>query len=198
MKKVLISAALILGLASVSMAADLGSVGTTGVEAVTDYTYVRSLTGPYSADHTLITGVQGNDGALGSLAVQAGDNQAVTKDRLNSTDFSVTYANGVKLGKLSLVADVNYSVLTSDKWIGGHNDTPNQTEVSFGGEANLNLGTFKPFVDYSHATQNVENTESVGSYIQLTKAVSVKVGYSRFSVEQRNYQGGVASLYYKF
>src|SRR5271157_1307885 len=109
--------ALTLGFAGAAAASDFSSVGTTGVQAIADYSYARSINTPYwDSTHVGLAGIQLNFGGLGSVAVEAGDTQRVTDFRLNYTTFAVGYANGFKVGSLGVVGSLGYSELTGDKW----------------------------------------------------------------------------------
>lgn len=204
MKTAIFMAALAL-VASSAFASDLSSVGTSSVEATTDYTYTRSINTPYYlAGHQALVGAQVNAGSLGSFVVEAGDTQRVTDYRLNFVTYSVGYANGVKLGSLSLVGGVDYSVLTGDRYIlNGNNDAIPTKVVS--GVVELNapvVKNVKAFVDYDHTYaynsngNATANGGAVGAYVTAGPVVA-KVGYTR-SWTAGNGQGLLASLSVKF
>src|SRR5271154_3854853 len=147
--KILLALALTLGM-GVAAAADLSSVGTTGVEGTVDYGYTRSINTPYwLSGHDALVGVQVNAGILGSVVVETGDTQRVTDYRLNYTTFEVGYANGVKLGAVSLVGAVAYTSLTSDLWFpSGKNGTTPINGLTGVAEVNAPLaGAVKVFAD---------------------------------------------------
>jgi hypothetical protein len=219
MKALIFTAALAL-VASSAFATDLSSVGTSSVEATVDYSYARSVGTPYyAAEHNAEAGAQVNAGALGSFVVEAGDTQKVSDYRLNFPTFTVGYANGVKVGNIlggvGLVGEVDYSTLTGDKWIFGHNGALPSHVVSGTAEVNLPVGfivthwliNVRPFVDYtvSHAYDRYENDVNTASVAGGIYAVPTtfaphlvtKVGYQR-STENGLTQGVVASLSYKF
>ncbi len=217
MKKGLILAALLAVSGSV-FASDLSSVGTVGLEATTDYSYARSINTPYwDSTHVALAGAQLNLGGLGSVAVEAGDTQRVTDFRLNYTTFAVGYANGIKVGSLGVVGSLNFSELTGDKWFldnGNNSSLP----ISIGSgmvEVNAPVAkTLKLFADLGRSyawsgninsfykngvvvkTSN-SNAASVGTYVNFSKSLVAKVGYSR-GFDSVNTQGMVASLSYKF
>jgi|SRR5579859_1671406 len=208
MKKILLALALTLGM-GVAAAADLSSVGSTGVEATVDYSYARSIGTPsYLAEHQALAGVQVNAGALGSFGLEAGDTQLVTNYRLNFTTFALGYANGFKVGSLSVVGNVNYLVATQDKWFfSGRNGSASIDEVIGTVEVNAPItSSVKLFADYSHAYAWVpalsaggltSNGASLGAYVNLSKSVVAKAGYTR-DWTAGNAQGLLASLSYKF
>ncbi len=209
--------ATLLAVTSSAFAADLSSVGTTGVEAVADYSYARSQdTASYGAAHVGLTGLQLNAGTLGSVALEAGDTQRVTDFRLNYTTFAVSYANGVKLGSVNLVGSVSYADATSDKWFfSGKNSSLPINVVT--GTVELNapvVGPVRAFADYGHAytwsgninsfyTNAVEVTSAnsdaaaVGAYVNVSKVV-LKAGYTRGWSAEDHTQGLLVSAAYKF
>jgi hypothetical protein len=218
MKGILI-AALLLASSSV-FAADLSSVGTTGVEGTTDYSYLRSIgTQNYTAQHEAQVGVQVNAGALGSLSAAAGDTRDVSSNPVNFPTFTVGYANGIKLGHLlggvGLVGAVDYSTLTGDKWFfSGKNSASPSHQIAGTAEVNLPVGfvvthwliNVRPYVNYTYVHMYdqpgsaSDAAASVGIYATPTTfapRLVTKVGYQR-TTQDGNAQGVVASLNYKF
>lgn len=211
--------AALLAVTGSAFASDLSSVGTTGVEAVADYSYARSInTQQWDSAHVGLVGLQVNAGGLGSLAVEAGDTQRVGTFRLNYTTFAVSYANGVKLGSLNLVGSVSYADATGDKWfLSGHNSSLPVNVVAGTVEVNAPLaGSVRVFADYDHAytwsgninsfyknavevTSANTNAAAVGAYVNLSKSIVGKVGYTRgFGNNGPNVQGVLVSAAYKF
>ena len=217
LKGILIAAAL-LAVTGSAFAGDLSSVGTVGVEAVTDYSYARSLnTQNWDASHIGLVGLQLNAGSLGSVAVEAGDTQRVATFRLNYTTFAVNYANGFKVGSVGVVGAVSYTDQTGDLWFRGNNSSLPVNTVA--GTVELNAPLFsnvKGFVDYSRgytwsgninsfynnaaAVTSVDtNGAAVGAYVNLGKSFIVKAGYTRsFGDVGPNTQGVLVSAGYKF
>ena len=212
--------AALLTVAGTAFAGDLSSVGSTGVEAVADYSYARSInTQQWDAAHVGLVGLQVNAGGLGSLAVEAGDTQRVGSFRLNYTTFAIGYANGVKLGSLNLVGSVSYTDMTGDKWFldNGNNSSLPISTVTGTVEVNAPLVSgVRVFADYNHAymwsgninsfyknaaevTSVNSNAAAVGAYVNLSKSIVGKVGYTRgFGDVGPNAQGVLVSAAYKF
>lgn len=202
--------AIALSLASVSaMAADLSSVGTTGVEAVASYDYSRSQdTSYWSSQHDGAVGLQLNLGKLGSVAGEAGDHQVVGNYRNNFTSFSATYANGFHVGSVGVVGAVNYAVNTGDVWFplaaGKNHDANIQT---YTGTVELTQALSKHvklFGDYSYENVSADHqvdanvqTAAGGLYVTAGKVV-LKAGYTRSFTTPSQYQGLVTSIAYKF
>ena len=195
--KSLFALALILGSAAAS-AADLSAVGTNGVEVGVNYDYLKFTGSPWLSQHTATAELQVNLGGLGSLAVDAGDQQTVGSFRNDSTVFSVTYANGFKLGNLGLVEAGTFTDATGDRWFfsGKNSQVPVKTFTETT-EANYTVTSmFKPFVNFSHSDGGV-NAASAGTYVYLTPKVELTVGYTKVHSE-RPAQGLVSSLSYSF
>lgn len=207
MKKGIILAAALLLVSGAAFASDLSSVGTSSVEATADYSYTRAIGTPfYAAEHQALVGVQVNEGALGSVAVEAGDTQVVTNYRLNFTTLSVGYANGFNLGALKVVGGVNYDIATSDRWFfSGKNTFAPINAVT--GVVELSLPVTKSvrvFADYNHSygwSQGVSDTvngAAGGLYVTLPGKIVAKVGYTRDWIPAYHSQGLLTSLSYKF
>jgi hypothetical protein len=205
MNKIVLALVAALAFVGTVHAQDATGVGSTGFETGLNYDYARFSGNPWLSSHVADVFVQSNLGDLGSVAVSGGDQQTVTTYRLNQTVFGVGYANGVKLGTLSLVGAVNYTVATGDVWapFNGHNSETPTKILTGSAEANFKVGqTLVPFVDYSHSyaynsSVNVDTDTVVGgTYINLTDNLNIKLGFGRgWSV--RNANVGGLSINYK-
>ena|SRR5271157_1612916 len=213
--------ALTLGFAGAAAASDFSSVGTTGVQAIADYSYARSINTPYwDSTHVGLAGLQLNFGGLGSVAVEAGDTQRVTDFRLNYTTFAVGYANGFHVGSIGIVGAVSYSELTGDKWFldNGNNSSLPISNGAATVEVNAPVTrAVKVFVDYGRTyawsgninsfyknaavvTSAHGNDAAVGAYVDLSKRTCLAVGYTRGwspTAGSPDTQGVLVSLSYK-
>jgi hypothetical protein len=223
MKSFLIAALLIVSgsaFANDEFAYDLSNVGSHSVEVTTQYTYGRATTPQVKlAAQEELVGLQLNEGALGSVFVEAGSRQKITTTRTNMSDFTVGYANGVKLGRVNVVGAASYTEFTSDVWFfGGKNSSKPTKDATVTVEANTPVNfvvshylvTVSPFVDYSRnrtwttatsttsATNAYGNVAAFGAYADLTKHVVAKVGYSRGWNASVHTEGVLASLNYRF
>lgn len=196
--------ATLLAVTSTSFAGDLSSVGTTGVEAVVDYSYIRSIDTPsFTSGQIGLIGLQVNAGSLGSVVVEAGDTHAVNS---NLSTFQVGYANGAKLGSVNVVGDVSYTEVTGDKWFfsGKTSSLPVNT-VSVGGEVNLPVtNSVYGFVNYNHSytwssgVSEKTNTGAVGAYVNVSKHIVAKIGYVRGWATDVRGEGVLVSAALKF
>lgn len=209
--------ATLLAISGSAVAADFSAVGSSGIEGLIDYNYTRNVSvTPWNSEHQLLTGLQLNLDGFGSLAVEGGDTQRVTDFRLNYTTFAVTYANGVKIGKLAVVGGVEYAELTGDKWVlsGKNSSLP----ISNGtGTLELNYAvapSVKLFTDIGRSVSWSGNINSfykneavvkssgtdvgtVGAYWYVTKRLELTAGYARY-FGNGNQQGLVSEISYSF
>jgi len=195
MKKILLALALTLGFAGAAAAADLSSVGSKGVEATVDYSYLRRADSstPWVSSHVGLAGLQLNAGVLGSAFGSVGNVSTYAGGaRADQLTYSVGYANGLKLGSIALVGGVNWTGV--DRGANHTDDT-----VAFG---EISVPTFIKnvtlFGGYSASLEKEgDKYASLGAYININEKLVGKVGGQK-AWTNTTYNGVVASLAYKF